>query len=146
MQLTKQTDFAFRTLIYLSSLREGELTSIAHVCEYYDISANHLSKVVQRLAHAGFVETVRGKGGGIRLATAPEDIALVDVVLQMEPTLQAVNCDEPTCRIISGCRLRGLLHTAMQSFLETLQGKSLADIGVPRLARDVVTVQLSHSR
>lgn len=128
MQLTKQTDFAFRTLLALASLDEGELSSIAQLCEYYDISQNHLAKVVQRLAKLGYITTLRGKGGGICLAKEPAEINLAQVVRDFETQLQPVNCSEPVCKIINHCSLHGLLNDAMSAFMQTLEAYSLADV------------------
>jgi len=128
MQLTKQTDFAFRTLIYLAERQDDELVHIRDICEYYRISGNHVSKVVMKLARLGYVEAVRGKGGGIRLAQAPAQVSLAEVVAAFETTLKPVNCDKPRCRIRSTCRLKGLLDDAMQAFMATLRSKTLADL------------------
>lgn len=80
------------------------------------------------LVRFGYVDAVRGKGGGIRLSSPAEQIALVDIVRHFETTLQPINCNEQPCRIIRGCKLKGLLEGAMQAFLSALTGYSLADI------------------
>jgi Rrf2 family nitric oxide-sensitive transcriptional repressor len=128
MQLTKQTDFAFRTLLALAALKEGELSSIPELCQYYDISHNHLAKVVQRLAKLGYIRATRGKGGGICLAKAPSEINIADVVRNFETQLQAVNCNEPRCAIINHCKLQGVLADAMRAFIKTLENYTLADM------------------
>lgn len=128
MQLTRYTDYAFRTLIYLSALAPDERAQVGHICECYDLSANHLAKVVQRLARLGYVQTRRGRGGGISLAKDPAQINVGDVVRAMEPTLNAVNCDEPRCTLAGNCRLTGILAKAMQAFLAILDDYSLADL------------------
>ena len=128
MQLTKQTDFAFRTLIYLGQRQDEELIHIRDVCDYYKISGNHVSKVVMKLARLGYIEAVRGKGGGIRLSMAPAQINVADVVAAFETTLKPVNCDQPRCRIRSHCRLKGLLDEGMQAFMDTLRSRSLEDL------------------
>ena len=128
MQLTKQTDFAFRTLMYLAQRQDDELAHIRDVCDYYKISGNHVSKVVMKLAKLGYIEAVRGKGGGIRLSMAPAQINVADVVAAFETTLKPVNCDRPKCRIRSHCKLKGLLDEGMQAFLDTLRRRSLEDL------------------
>ena len=128
MQLTKQTDFAFRTLIYLAQREDNELVHIRDVCDFYRISANHISKVVMKLAHLGYIEAARGKGGGIRMAMAPAQINVAEVVEAFETTLKPVNCDQPRCRIRSHCKLKGLLDDAMQAFIDTLGGHTLEDL------------------
>ncbi len=132
MQLTKQTDFAFRTLIYLAELPEDKLSHVKDVCDFYDISPNHISKVVVKLVKLGYVEAHRGKGGGIKLGMAPENISLAQVVEEFETTLNPVNCMTPRCRIVKQCRLKGLLNDAMKAFLDTLKDYSLADLLGPQ--------------
>ncbi len=127
MQLTSFSDFAFRALIYLGTLPEGELTSISKVTELYGVSRNHMVKVINKLGHAGFVTTVRGKNGGIRLARAPETIRLGEVVRALEP-LQLVDCRSPLCTILPACRLKPVLQEAAEAFLTTLDRYTLADM------------------
>lgn len=128
MKLTKQTDFAFRTLLFLASKPKEQLSNIQQICDFYDISSNHISKVVMRLVRIGYIETVRGKGGGIRLSCAPEHIQLIAVVTEFETTLRPINCDEQPCRIIHSCRLKEIFGNAMQAFVDTLSGYTLADM------------------
>ena len=128
MQLTKQTDFAFRILIYLSQAPEGELQQIQQICDFYDISKNHLSKIVVKLVKLGYVKAQRGKGGGIYLGMKSEAINLADVVKAIEPSLQPVNCDEPVCRITANCKLKGILADSMQAFVDNLAQYHLSDI------------------
>ena len=128
MQLTKQTDFAFRTLLVLAALPEGKLSSIPEICQFYDISNNHLAKVVQRLVKCGYIKAIRGKGGGICLAKPAQEINLADVVRDFETQLSVVNCAQPRCRIIHDCQLQGLLADAMKAFINTLEAYTLADV------------------
>jgi Rrf2 family nitric oxide-sensitive transcriptional repressor len=138
MQLTKQTDFAFRILIYLARMKEGEITQIQQVCDFYDISANHIAKVVVKLARLGYITAYRGKGGGIMLAKAPQAINLAEVVTAFETSLQPVNCEQPECRIVANCKLRGILYHAMEQFVEVLGGYTVADlVADPSLAQVV---------
>ena len=139
MQLTTYTDFAFRTLIALACVAPEKLT-VREISESYGISLNHLLKVVQRLSELGFVETTRGKSGGVRLLSAPSALTLGAVVRGMEPELGVVPClrtDELPCAITPACRLKSLLHDATSQFLRALDEHTLADIVVakPRIAR-----------
>ncbi|MBY6018072.1 nitric oxide-sensing transcriptional repressor NsrR [Ferrimonas balearica] len=127
MQLTSFSDFAFRALIYLGTLPKEELTSISRVTEVYGVSRNHMVKVINKLGHAGFVTTVRGKKGGIRLAKAPAEIGLGDVVRALEP-LKLVDCGSPFCHIVPACRLKGVLEEATNAFLAALDQYTLADM------------------
>ncbi len=127
MQLTRYTDYAFRTLIYLNH-SSGRLVTISEIAEAYGISRNHLVKVVHALGRHGFIETFRGKHGGLRLGREPASIRLDEVVRHMEDRLEPVNCDTPPCPIREYCQLRGITHEAMDAFLTTLSGYSLADL------------------
>ena len=128
MQLTKQTDFAFRTLLYLARLPEDELGNIQQLAEFYGISQHHIAKVVVKLGHLGYIHTVRGKGGGIHLSKQAYSVSLADIVCAFESSMEAVNCKEPACRLAPNCKLKGVLDDAMQAFLAVLQRYTLADI------------------
>ena len=106
MKLTTYTDYAFRTLIFLALHRETGST-IQALADSYGISRNHLMKVVQQLGQLGYVETTRGRGGGIRLGMAPQDIRLGDVVRKTEEDMDIVECFNPAddrCTISRACR------------------------------------------
>ncbi len=128
MQLTQQTDFALRLLIVLAR-RADEPLSIAAFAEDQGLSYNHMAKVGQALVRAGYVESVRGRAGGVRLARPAEAIRIGDVVRDLEPRLTAADC--AACRLNSNCGLNGLLGEAMGAFLATLDGKTLADMAIP---------------
>jgi Rrf2 family nitric oxide-sensitive transcriptional repressor len=131
MQLTQYTDFALRTLIALG-VSPGERSTVSDVSRAYDISRHHLVKVVGRLAELGYVETVRGKGGGMRLARRPQHIGVGEVVRAMEAELGVVIClkDEGAsgCVIAPACRLKSIMHDAMEKFLAELDRYTLADM------------------
>lgn len=129
MHLTLHTDYGLRVLIYLALLGEQRGT-IREVAEHYGISRNHLMKVAHRLQQLGYVEGVRGKGGGLSLALSANEIPLGRFVRDMEPDLLIAECFGPDnrCVITPHCNLRGFLNEALQSFLDTLDGYTLADI------------------
>jgi Rrf2 family nitric oxide-sensitive transcriptional repressor len=134
MRLTVYTDYALRLLMYVA-LKEDGLATISEVAAKYGISKNHLMKVAYQLGVGGFIETVRGRSGGLRLARAPEQIGLGDVVRNTEPDMALVTCFEPLdgpCAIKSCCVLRGALAQARSAFLDVLDGYSLADLVRPR--------------
>jgi Rrf2 family nitric oxide-sensitive transcriptional repressor len=112
--------------------RKGELCTIGEIATSHAISENHLMKVVHQLARLGYVETLRGKGGGMRLARAPEKIRVGAVVRDMEETLAPAEClDEARhsdCRLLPSCRLQGVLRDAQQAFLQHLDGYTLRDL------------------
>lgn len=136
MRLTTFTDYSLRVLIYLGTAPQG-LATIDRIAAAYGISANHLMKVVHQLGQAGYVETVRGKGGGLRLARKPESINVGEVVRRTEDGFVVVECfekDSQRCTIAPSCVLKRALHEALDAFLETLDGYSLADLVKPRKA------------
>ena len=140
MRLTLWTDYALRTLIYVGA-KGGRLATIAEIAESFDISKTHLMKVVNRLGQQGYLDTIRGKGGGIRLARPPAEICVGAVVRETEEDLAVMGCLGETgfCRIEGCCVLRHALREATLSFLRTLDGYTLADLLAPgaRLARSL---------
>jgi len=130
MQLTQFSNYAMRTLMYCA-LRRGGLCRVRDIAEAYGVSEHHLMKVVQVLGHVGVVETVRGRGGGIRLARPPHEIVVGDVVRATEGKMHLVECfDEATssCPITAACRFRQALHRALDAFFLVLDGYTLADL------------------
>jgi Rrf2 family transcriptional regulator, nitric oxide-sensitive transcriptional repressor len=137
LRLTTFSDYAFRVLIYLGSAPQG-LATIADIAAAYGISENHLMKVVHHLSRLGYLETVRGKGGGMRLARAPEAIKVGEVLRATEDGFELVECmgeAESDCRIARACMLKGVLEEATAAFLQALDRYTLADLLRPRVAR-----------
>ena len=131
MQLTRFTDYSLRVLMHLA-YRKGELCTIGAIATSHSISENHLMKVVHQLARLGYVETLRGRGGGMRLAQPPEKIRVGAVVRDVEETLALVEClDErrhSACRLLPACRLQSVLRDAQHAFLQHLDGYTLRDL------------------
>jgi Rrf2 family nitric oxide-sensitive transcriptional repressor len=130
LQLSAYTDYSLRVLTYLA-VNGGEKSSIQEIADAYGISQNHLVKVVHQLGKLGYVETTRGRGGGIRLGKAPRDIRLGDVARHMEPHFNLVECFDPesnSCPISSACNLRLYIHEAREAFFAVLQSHTLADV------------------
>ena len=137
MRLTVYTDYSLRLLIY-AALKPDGLVNISDVAGAYRISRSHLSKVVHQLGIAGFLETVRGKGGGLRLARPPAAIRIGDVVRCTEPDMALTPCfppDDGQCPIVASCLLRSALQEARDAFLGVLDRYTLADLttGRPQL-------------
>ncbi|HQT64021.1 MAG TPA: Rrf2 family transcriptional regulator [Acidocella sp.] len=131
MHLTRFTDYGLRTLIYLA-LRPDELASIAEIAGAYQISENHMVKVVHHLGQAGLIETIRGRNGGMRLARPAEAIGLGMVVRATEPTLALVECQEGESCAISGiCRLQKIMDEVQKAMLAVLDRYNLSDIAGP---------------
>ena len=130
MQLTLHSDYALRVLIYVGT-HPGELVSTQSMSDAYGISKHHLVRVVQTLAQHGYVRVVPGRSGGVGLARAPEAIRLGTVVVDTEPSLRLVECFDAktnTCPITRHCGLKGILHDALQAFVDTLNAHTLADL------------------
>jgi len=130
MQLTLYTDYSLRVLLYLG-LNARRLATITDIAQSYGISRNHLVKVVHNLATQGFINTTRGRGGGITLARAPAKINIGDVVRHTEVNFHLVECfdrERNTCPIAAACFLKSALYEAQQAFVAVLDRYSLADV------------------
>ncbi len=125
MRLTRYTDYAMRVLLYLGR-QPDKLASIAEVARAYRISQNHLMKVVNDLVNAGYLESVRGRNGGIRLARPPVEINVGALVRHTEDDFDLVNCG--SCLIAPACGLTSVLDEALLAFLNVLDSYSLADV------------------
>ena len=139
MRLTSYTDYALRLLMYLA-LKEDGLATIAEIAKAYGISKNHLMKVAYELGVAGYVETVRGRRGGLRLAKPAEAIGLGDIVRLTEPDMALVPCFKPgdaSCVIVKCCTLKGVLDKARGAFVEVIDGYTLSDLVKPRARMQV---------
>ena len=130
MRLTVYTDYSLRVLMYLG-IRPDRLCTIQEIASAYDISRNHLMKVAHQLGLAGYVETVRGRGGGLRLARPPAQIGIGAVVRACEEDFRLVECFDPErnrCVITPACRLTAMLAEALDAYLAVLDGYTLADL------------------
>lgn len=125
MRLTRFSDYSIRVLMHLATLDQGR-ASIAGIADSYGISHSHLMKVVQDLAAAGDVETLRGRGGGIRLARPADEINLGTLLRRTEGNDGLIDCS--TCLIAGPCGLPGVLAGAMRAFYAELDRFTLADI------------------
>ena len=134
MRLTTYTDYALRVLMYLA-LKPDELSTIAEIAESYDISETHLMKVAHQLGVAGYIQTTRGRNGGLRLAKPVESIGLADVISITEPDMAIVACFKPVdapCAIFPSCVLKRALAKARDAFMAVLEDYTLADLVAPR--------------
>lgn len=129
MRLTQYTDFSLRVLIYLG-LHDDRRCTIREISDAYGISRNHLMKVVQQLAAEGFINSVRGVGGGLTLSADASSLNVGRIVRAMEPDLGLVECMRPgnECVITPACSLTGMLIEARKAFLDVLDGYTLGDI------------------
>ena len=129
MRLTVHSDYSLRVLMYLAAFPD-RLATIEQIASTYGIPQNHLAKVVQTLAHHGFIETLRGRNGGIRLALPSQEITVGAVVRATEENFDLVECFRPenTCCVTPVCSLPGALRDALEAFLHVLDEWTLADI------------------
>ena len=133
MRLTTFTDYTLRVLMYLA-VDPGRLATIPEIAAAYGISENHLMKVAYQLVQAGLVESIRGKGGGVRLAQRPQDIRLGQVIRASEGSAAIVEClaSEGACRITPACRLAGILADAFEAWYAHLDAYTLDDLVIHR--------------
>lgn len=134
MQLSTHTDFSLRVLIYLTLQKECMPVTVQKIADDYGISANHVAKVAQTLTQLGYVQSLRGRSGGLVLAVLAEDINVGQVVRSVE-NLKLLECfgSGSVCPIESVCKLKGILQKAQQAFLATLDEYTLADlVGQPQ--------------
>jgi Rrf2 family nitric oxide-sensitive transcriptional repressor len=129
VRLTRYTDYSLRVLTYLAVRPDG-FGTVQSIAEAYGISRNHLMKVVQELSRRGYIDTVRGKGGGMRLRLPPDRINIGRVVRDMESDLPLVECFGPDnrCVITPECVLKNVLADAMNAFMAVLGRYTLADL------------------
>ncbi len=130
MQLSLQTDYSFRILIYLASF-QPKVCRIEEIAEAYKISRSHLVKIVQELRRLGYIETVRGRAGGLILGRTPDHIQVGQLLQQMEPHLKLLECfdrQQNQCVLSPSCELKHWLGKALANFLQTFDGLTLADL------------------
>ena len=131
VRLTVYTDYSLRTLLYLALRDAAYLATIQEIADTYNISKNHLMKVTYELGKLGYIETIRGRGGGIRLAVDPSSITIGQVVRQTEDDFNIVECfnhEQNLCIISPACKLKHILYDAMQAYLNVLDQYTLADV------------------
>jgi Rrf2 family nitric oxide-sensitive transcriptional repressor len=130
VRLTAFTDYCLRALIFVA-LKGEELATIDEVAQRYQINRNHVVKVVFRLSQLGYLRTLRGKGGGIRLADDPAKLNLGRLVRQTEQDFSLVEClkeRDCQCAIEAACVLKTALRAALEAFFAVLDGYTLADL------------------
>ena len=125
MRLTRYSDYAMRVLLHLGA-EPDRLSSVGEIADAYRISRNHLTKVVHGLAKAGYIDSVRGRAGGIRLARPAAQINLGAVLRLTEEGFDLVDCG--SCLIAPACGLTAVVNEALSAFLAVFDSYSLADI------------------
>lgn len=134
MKLTSYTNYALRTL-QMAAIRAPHLVRIDEVAQAHRINRAHLTKIVHQLAQAGYLETVRGPRGGLRLAHPAGEIVVGDVVRLTEGPLDVVECfnaDRNTCKLRGICQLSAKLQEATRAFMAVLDDLTIAQIAANR--------------
>lgn len=130
MKLNANTDFLYRALIYVA-LHPDRLVTSREIAEAYSLSHNHIAKVCQELIRHGFLQAQRGRGGGVKLARAPEEILLGELLYLGEEKPKVVDCETGiggVCRIAPACRLKGIFAQAQRAFLDVMNSHTLAEV------------------
>lgn len=133
MRLANYTDYALRVLMYCAA-RQQQWVTISDLADHHGVSRNHLMKIVTDLGRLGLLETMRGRGGGLRLLKDPARIRVGDVVRACETDHRLVECFDPRssrCSLAPSCRLRGLFDAALRAYFKELDGMTLADLVAP---------------
>ena len=127
MKLTCFTDLGLRVLMYLTYQERKTLATITEISEQFQISKNHLVKVVHFMACRKWLVTTRGKGGGLALAKAPEDFLLGEVIRALEKDTEIIDCNAPPCALRNYCQLKSILCEAENIFFDSLNRYTLRD-------------------
>jgi len=147
VQLTLYSDYSLRVLIYLSKT-DKKISTITDISEFYKISRNHLVKVVHRLAQLGYIISIQGKGGGIKLAKDPSEIKVGEVIRKTEPNFYMVECfneKENRCVITDVCRLKGILNQGMEAFFNVIDQYTILDCSTNDLFKKIKLVNSKRS-
>ncbi|WP_186073021.1 Rrf2 family transcriptional regulator [Burkholderia gladioli] len=138
MRLTDYTDYSLRVMLFLAVRSEG-LSTIQEISDAYGISKNHLMKVVQRLGELGWVDTVRGRNGGLRINANSGRLTIGEVVRATESDFALVGCfggegqgvEHRSCVIEPHCRLKGVLYAAREAFFSELDRHTISELSRP---------------
>lgn len=132
MRLTLYTDYSLRVLLYLAN-KEDQIVTISELADFYKISRNHLVKVVHNLGLNGYIQTTRGRRGGLKLARPANEILIGKIVRSTEPDFDLLECFNPVtdhCIVTNACSLKGVFFKARSGFLSVLDQYTLADMAV----------------
>jgi Rrf2 family nitric oxide-sensitive transcriptional repressor len=129
VQLTSYTDYSLRLLIYLMQ-RPHQVVSTREIAEFYGVSLHHLTKVAKQLTRAGWLVSVRGGNGGLRLAEHTADTKIGDIVrlTENQPLVECFDIRRNTCKISRACRLKGVLYQARSAFFGVLDAYTVRDL------------------
>ncbi|WP_110929175.1 RrF2 family transcriptional regulator [Bacillus massiliglaciei] len=136
MRLTSYSDYSLRVLLYLAVNRNEKLVTIKEISEAYDISVNHLMKITYNLGKMGYIETIRGRNGGMRLAKSPDQLNIGEIVRKTEEDFHMVECfkeDGSACVITPVCGLKHMINEALEAFFLVLDRYTLEDVTANRI-------------
>jgi Rrf2 family nitric oxide-sensitive transcriptional repressor len=142
MQLTRVTDYTLRVLLYVGR-RRGAVCTMGEIAAYYRISLEHLRKVVHKLARLGYLNSSRGRGGGVVLGREASAIRIGDVIVAMEEDFSIVDCEALDCALLPECSLKTALDRASRAFVAELNLVTLADLlGDPGMRRRFANIDI----
>lgn len=145
MQLTLFTDYALRVLLFVGRQR-GRTCTMGEIATYYRISQEHLRKVVHKMVKLGYIDSKRGRGGGIVLGREPSTIRIGDVILALEEDMSMIHCEALGCVLMPGCALKNVLNRGSKAFIATLNESTLADLlGEPGMKQQFKRVDVTHT-
>jgi Rrf2 family nitric oxide-sensitive transcriptional repressor len=145
VQLTRFSDLGLRVLLYLNQQDLVEPVTSGEIATQFQVPHNHIIKVVHKLGQLGWVETQRGRHGGLRLSSAAPLLTLGTVVRTLEGARSLVDCDDPPCVLRQGCSLKGVLDDALEAFYQTLDRHTLADLYKQRTRSTLIALRRSHA-
>lgn len=142
MQLNRFTDLGLRVLLSLQYLPESELSTVENLAKQLNVSRNHLVKIVYFMAQAGWIESFKGRNGGIRLAAGSQQLQLGSIVQALEEVSSEIstliNCQQPPCSMTEFCFLPKLFNQAQQAFYASLNQYTLKQLQVPATNQAVI--------
>jgi Rrf2 family transcriptional regulator, nitric oxide-sensitive transcriptional repressor len=127
MQLTRFTDYALRVLLFVGR-QGGRICTMGEIAAHHRISLEHLRKVVHKMATLGYLNSSRGRGGGLLLGRDPASIRIGDLVLALESNMSIIDCEALECRLQPGCSLKTELDRAGRAFIAVLNEVTLHDL------------------
>jgi Rrf2 family nitric oxide-sensitive transcriptional repressor len=145
MHLTRFTDLGLRVLMYLMHARPDTPVTNAEIASQFKVPHNHVIKVVHKLGKLGWIETQRGRGGGLQLAVSPKRLRLGEVLQALEGTVELVDCDSPPCVLSHRCSLKGVLDEALAAFYAKLNEHTLGDLDDSRTANQLLTLHRKYA-
>ena len=144
MQLTRQTDYGFRILMYVINMQQ-EKTTVHEIATALELSKPNVMKVVSALSAKGWINSIRGNNGGIYLGTDPSQITLREVVETMEVNLEPINCEVPKCNLSPSCMLKPFLLDARDAFLSSLSKHTVAELANKSTTELIANISISSS-